>query len=615
MTLRIGGACLNQTPMDWAGNVSRINMAIELAKKDQIKILCLPELCITGYGCEDQFLTEWLPATALSKLNDIVPNTKGILVVVGLPMRLNGRVYDVAAILAEQEILGFYAKQKLADEGVHYEPRWFTPWEAGKVSEIVINRKTYPFGHITVEYVGIKVGFEVCEDAWRVDRPGLLEVNQGVQLFLNPSGSHFAFGKAAFREELVRKSAETLQAVYLYTNLLGNEAGRMIYDGDILVAQNSEIIARNRRLSFQDVNVLGCTVDFDFADQSERVVKPDFSSQNEEFSRAASLALFDYLRKSKSKGFVLSLSGGADSSSIAVLVAEAVRNGLNELGFDAFQKKIGIKLENGPAKEIVGQLFHTAYQGTANSSDATYLSAKTLAESLGANFHQWSIDGVVGTYSKIIEGVIGRPLNWEQDDLAMQNIQARARSPIIWMLTNIHRCLLLSTSNRSEGDVGYATMDGDTSGSISPIAAVSKEFILQWLKFAETELGYNGLNRVNNLTPTAELRPLERNQTDEDDLMPYPVLAAIERAAIRDRQSPEQVFQHLESDYPDALLLKKWITKFYRLWAINQWKRERIAPSFHLDDFNVDPRTWCRFPILSSGFEEELQKLNHGTGS
>ncbi len=191
----------------------------------------------------------------------------------------------------------------------------------------------------------------------------------------------------------------------------------------------------------------------------------------------------------------------------------------------------------------------------------------------------------------------------------MQNIQARTRSPIIWMLANIKRAVLLTTSNRSEGDVGYATMDGDTSGSFGPIAGLSKTFILQWLKWAEKNLEHPGLSSVNNLQPTAELRPLASQQTDESDLMPYTVLVEIERHAIFYRKSPVEVYRVMLNDY-EPNQLKIYIKKFFRLWAANQWKRERLAPSLHLDDLNVDPRTWCRFPILSSGFIQELESLD-----
>ena len=171
---------------------------------------------------------------------------------------------------------------------------------------------------------------------------------------------------------------------------------------------------------------------------------------------------------------------------------------------------------------------------------------------------------------------------------------------------------MLTTSNRSEGDVGYATMDGDTSGSLAPIAGIDKPFLLQWLRWAESKRGYIGLNKVNNLQPTAELRPLERAQTDEKDLMPYTILVEIEKLAIHDRKPPVDVYSELVvRNLAPASELKKHIHKFFTLWSINQWKRERIAPSFHIDDINVDPRSWCRFPILSGSFRQELEELKN----
>ncbi len=618
--IRIGGACLNQTPLDWTGNLNNIIEAIRAAKLAGIEILCLPELCITGYGCEDMFLSDWLPAKAKAKLNDLLPHTKGIMVTVGLPLRLKGYTYNTTCIFIDAEIAGCYTKHHLANDGVHYEPRWFASWPMGEETSIRLGEHEVPFGSITLKYKGIQVGFEICEDAWREDRPAAY-FERDVQLILNPSASHFAFGKAEFRKSLVTESSKRFNCTYLYTNLLGNEAGRMIYDGDVMIAQCGEMLAQNKRLSYQPFNLLYTDVNISDPSSSVHTVKNDWDGSIEEFGRAASLALFDYKRKSRSQGFVLSLSGGADSSSIATLVAESVRHGLEELGLEGLLKRYQVdrldisRLQKLSLKEqrksIVNELLHTAYQGTENSSIDTFNSAKQLANDIGAKFSHWTIDEQVSGYSKSIEKVLGRPLTWEQDDIAMQNIQARARSPIIWMLANIQKSLLLTTSNRSEGDVGYATMDGDTSGSISPIAAVNKSFILQWLKYAEKELGYGGLASVNSLRPTAELRPLDQDQTDEGDLMPYEILVSIERHAVRDRLSPAAVYKTLSGEYGiPTNQLKEYIRKFFRLWSINQWKRERIAPSFHLDDFNVDPRTWCRFPILSSGFQEELAELD-----
>ncbi len=611
--LKIGGATLNQTPIDWKNNISNILATIEAARKDEIKILCLPELCLTGYGCEDLFLSDWLSEKALHHLFQLVPHCENICTCIGLPIRMKGVCYNGVAVIHNREILGITLKQNLARDGVHYEPRWFDAWEPNQITKIEYNGIIIPVGDLIYEIENIKFGFEICEDSWRKEnRPGYRLKERGVDLILNPSASHFAFGKSLLREkEVVIDGSEKFNCAYLFVNHLGNEAGRMIYDGDIIIGQQGKIIRMNERLSFKKFNLISAIINFDNPAQTKNYPITDAKEKNGEFARAGSLALFNYLKKSRAKGFVLSLSGGADSSCCAILVAEMVRRGCKELGVESFCQEVGIPF-TANEKDITNQLLACAYQATKNSSDSTFHSAKSLAESVGAQFYQWSIDEEVNSYEQKIEKVIGRNLSWEKDDIARQNIQARARSPIIWMLANIKQSVLLTTSNRSEGDVGYATMDGDTSGSLAPIAGVSKPFILQWLKWAQQELGYSGLASVNSLTPTAELRPSERTQTDEKDLMPYSILAEIERHAIRDRKSPVEVYQAMKnSSINDGDGdLKLYVTKFFRLWAANQWKRERLAPSFHFDDLNVDPRSWCRFPILSGSFEEELAQLD-----
>lgn len=610
--VKIGGATVNQIPMDWANNTANIISVIGEAIQQNVKILCLPELCITGYGCEDMFLSDWLSAKAWEELLRIQAHCKNITVSVGLPVRINGITYNGACVISDQKILGITFKQNLARDGVHYEPRWFDPWVPNKIITLERNGETIQAGDLIYDVHGIRFGFEICEDAWRKkQRPGYRLLERNVHLILNPSASHFAMGKSLLREEeIARVGSELFNCVYLYANLLGNEAGRMIYDGDVVIAQKGTLVAVNTRLIFKKTDLLCHEVDFASAVNTKPLPVKDGKEKNEELVRATSLALFDYLRKSKSKGFVLSLSGGADSSMCAVLVAEMVRRASAELGWEVFCQETGITPVTD-VKSAVNKLLSCAYQSTDNSSSSTLHSAKQLAESIGAEFHQWNIQPEVDSYVSKIETALKRETSWETDDISLQNIQARARSPIIWLLANIKRSILLTTSNRSEGDVGYATMDGDTSGSLAPIAGIHKTFILQWLRWAEKELGYAGLNPVNNLQPTAELRPLERNQTDESDLMPYKILAAIEHHGIFERNTPAEIYQKMKADVSDPQQLKNYIKKFFRLWSINQWKRERYAPSFHLDDMNVDPRSWCRFPILSSGFAQELEALDN----
>ncbi|MBA9076941.1 NAD(+) synthase [Rufibacter quisquiliarum] len=619
--MKLAGAAINQTPLDWENNLRNIKIAIEEAREQQVDILCLPEMSIPGYGCEDLFLHDWVSVECFERLLEIKEWCVDIVVCVGLPVRLNGITYNTACVISNQKILGFTAKQFLANDGVHYEPRWFSSWVPNTVQEFEMLGQTYAIGDIIYEHLGVTFAFEICEDAWRnKDRPAYRHKEKGVQLIINPSASHFAMSKTDVRYHLVVDASREFACTYLYTNLLGNEAGKMIYDGEIIIAQNGNLIHRNVLLSFKDVDMECAEVDIlNPLPLVDVPVLPPVD-ENREFVSAVTLALFDYMRKSRSRGFVLSLSGGADSSLCAVLVAEMVTRAVEELGLEEFVRKTncltpeelpvfsqfsGKQLRNA----LVGKLLITAYQGTVNSSDDTFRSAEELAKSIGAVFYNWTIDEEVTSYRGKIESAIGRNLTWEQDDVTLQNIQARVRAPGIWMLANLNNSLLLATSNRSEASVGYATMDGDTAGSISPIAGVDKAFIRQWLVWAQLELGYEGLQYVNNLQPSAELRPLERAQTDEKDLMPYPLLNQMERLAFYDRLSPQQVFEKLKGgDYADNDL-KLYVQRFFSLWSRNQWKRERYAPAFHLDDYNVDPRSWLRFPILSGGFRQELGQI------
>ncbi|GIV37744.1 MAG: NAD(+) synthase [Cyclobacteriaceae bacterium] len=608
--IRIAGAALNQTPLDWEGNVHNICLALEEARKQQVRLLVLPELCITGYGCEDWFLSEWVAEKALQKLLALLQHTQQLTACIGLPLRLQGNTYNGVAVVNNGCLLGITLKQNLARDGVHYEPRWFRAWKPGRVVNLNLANQQVPAGDLTYEMEGYRLGIEICEDAWVNQRPALKHGQLKTDVIVNPSASHFALGKSTSREMLVVESSRRFNCVYVYANLLGNEAGRMIYDGDILIAQRGRLLAQNQRLSLKPVNLLTCDVHVHDPEQSRQLPLTDNKERNEELTRALTLGLFDYLRKSRSQGFVLSLSGGADSATCAVMVAEMAKRVEQTLGMEPLVhilRKPGLN----HARAAMPHLLACAYQATQNSSDQTRTAARHLATSIGASFYEWSVQQETDLYIQKAEQAVGRKLSWLTDDIALQNIQARARSPVIWMLANLRNSILLTTSNRSEGSVGYTTMDGDTSGSLAPISGLDKPTILNWLQWAEKQLGYTCLNKINSLRPTAELRPPDRQQTDEDDLMPYRLMREIEEQAICKKLSPVQTFQMLKEKHTNTQQLKGYIKKFYRLWAASQWKRERLAPSFHLDDWNVDPRTWCRFPILSSGFAEELIELDN----
>ena len=465
--IRIGAAALNQTPLDWDGNRDRMLAAIAAARSEGVSVLCLPELCITGYGCEDAFLAPGVQKLAWQMLEEIEPHTRGVVVAVGLPVRFESAVYDAAALLVDGRIAGVVCKQHLAGEGIHYEPRWFRAWPRGRRATLALGGRSVPIGDLRFDCGGVRIGFEICEDAWVADRPGAALAARGVDILLNPSASHFAFAKDEVRRRFVLEGSRAFGATYIYANLLGNEAGRAIYDGGTLIASAGAMAAEGRRFAFTDAVCTSAVVDLDAtrlaqgrlavepaAPADEECVAVGFAPpslafggakpaaggrdawergghvKEEEFARAVALGLFDYQRKSRSRGFVVSASGGADSSAVACLVAIAVRLAAREMPVADVARRLGLPadgLAEGDERGLVRRVLTCVYQSTANSGPVTRAAARGLAEALGAEFHEFDVEGIVRRYTEIVSAAVGRPLDWDRDDVALQNIQARVQ--------------------------------------------------------------------------------------------------------------------------------------------------------------------------------------------
>jgi NAD+ synthase (glutamine-hydrolysing) len=585
--MKVAACALNQTPLDWNGNLHRIQSAVDESKNQGADLVLFPELCLSGYGCEDYFLMPWVLEKAKELLlTAILPASEGIFIAIGLPWYFRGKNYNTLALCHNGKLLGLYAKQILASQGVFYENRWFHAWEGNKTVDLPELPGTL-FGDFTLQLNGLEIGFEICEDGWHPEeRPAVTGAARKADIILNASASNFARGKLAERHQVVESLKGRNQAWYLYANLLGNESGNLIFDGELIFGKAGKVLYSSPILSMAEWKLEVFELDEAKPWPGALPAASDF----EEFTAAASLGLKDYLRKSGSKGFTLSLSGGADSAACAVLAAEMLRRGENEIGKAEFDRQFGFELE-------MESLLCCVYQASRNSGDVTFNAAKELALALGAEFHFWEIGQLVEQYTSLVEASLQRKLSWEKDDLSMQNIQARSRAPGIWMLANVRNHLLITTGNRSEADVGYCTMDGDTAGSLAPIAGVSKHFIRQWLVWARDEFSLPVLDLIIHQEPTAELRP--GKQTDEGDLMPYELLEKIEVLFLKDKLSPEEILKRLSTtrdESPDYL--KENIGKFLRLWKRSQWKRERLAPSFHLDRFNVIPRSMGRYPVF-----------------
>ena len=663
-TLRVCAVTVNQTPLDWDGNTKRIIASLEEARVKGAELVCFPELCITGYSCEDMFLSLHTFRMAEAQLEKLLPHTKSLLAVFGMPVFHDGFMYNCAVLVRDGEILGINPKKLLPREGIHYEGRWFQPGRFMQKEKAVLLGKPRPFGDFRYQVAGFSLAVEICEEAWRSDSAATSHALAGVEVVVNPSASHFAFSKYGVRETMVVNNSRSMQVHYIHTNLVGLESGRIIYDGGAMIAECGKMVARGPRFGFKDSYTTYYDLDLDRArigklrNRSERVEskvasdslvvsspkpfakskKPVLEaiasihseakkgvfqlSKEEEFLAAQMLGLFDYWRKSHSNGFVLSLSGGCDSSSIGVLIGHMVASALKELGPENLADRVPLKAMDkkkglsGSVKDWMKHVLTTVYQSTDNSGPVTKKAALALSTELSSEHIEVQVQDVVDAYMEKASHALSRTLSWQQDDISLQNIQARARAPMVWLIANLKGALLLATSNRSEVAVGYATMDGDTAGGLAPLGGIDKDYLRQWLIWAEKECLWGmgplkSLSLVNEQAPTAELRPKSEQQKDEEDLMPYDILTQIEKLLVKELMSPKDILALLAREHPSLSKdqLKTYLERFLQLFSYNQWKRERYAPSFLLDEASLDPKTWCRYPILSGAFKDEIKEL------
>ncbi|MCC5814797.1 MAG: NAD(+) synthase [Leptospira sp.] len=626
----VAAVSINTTPLDFENNLQRHISILQEQELEDTSIILFPELSISGYGCEDAFYRPWVWEKSMESLERILPFVGDRLVAVGLPLFHSPYLYNVIAILSHGRIQGFIPKKHLANTGVHYEKRWFSEWKNGSTLH-----SNVPFGNTIIQWNDLKIGVEVCEDSWVMNRPSHELSDLGADVILSPGASHFAFGKYETRSRIFQESSRAQENVFVFSNLVGNESGRIIFDGGNLITHSGNIIGMGKRLSLLDTEFTTAKIDLDDIRSARAKFFRSSGDDNREtsektldrysvieltgtpfrenlqlsqklrnipeenifqaFTSAVILGLFDYLRKSGTNGYTLSLSGGADSSAIAILVATMYSEITKARGKDYWSSRNYSK-----------PILTTLYQKTKNNSEDTRIIAEKLSRELAVNYLEINIDEEVDLMVNRISMAIGRNLNWKEDDIALQNIQARARSPLVWLLANTEKHLLISTGNRSESSVGYTTMDGDSSGSIAPIAGVSKKFLLDWLHYISTEEDsripkLETLSLLLESRPSAELKPLSEAQEDEKDLMPYAILQRIEDLGINQGKRKNEILEDLSPKF-DAYSekqLSEMIDRFFHLFRISQWKRERLAIGFHLDDYGLDPKSSYRYPILS----------------
>jgi len=556
--IRIAMAQVNPTVGDLRGNASLILSYARKAASADAELVIFPELALSGYPPEDLLLKPAFIEDNLNVLDELSKELRGITAIVGLVDRLGEGIGNAAAIIHDGAIAGVYHKMDLPNYGVFDEKRYFT---AG----------TAPLNFVLK---GIIMGLGVCEDIWTPEGPARLQAQCGASVIININASPYHMGKAAIREKMLRERAIDNDVLIIYNNMVGGQ-DELVFDGrGLIIDSGGEALARAK--AFEEDLLL---YDLEIRSLLKKGMKDGKASQGlrtitlpetrqikktklplrkiaplplcEEVYKALVLGTRDYAAKNSFTHAVIALSGGIDSALVAVVAAEAL--GRNN-----------IKCVFMPSK----------YTSTESISDAG-----ELAENLGLSLMRLPIDGIFGLY---LDG-LAPFFEKRKPDVTEENLQARIRGNIVMALSNKFGWLVLTTGNKSEMSVGYATLYGDMAGGFAVIKDVPKTLVYEISEWINTEREARGEKapiprRILTKAPSAELK---EGQKDEDTLLPYDELDIILKAYVEDDQSLTEI---TEMGFPQQEV-KRVIDMVDR----SEYKRRQAAPGV-----KITPRAFGR---------------------
>ncbi|KAI3866442.1 hypothetical protein MKX03_000535 [Papaver bracteatum] len=684
--LKVATCNLNQWAMDFDCNLKNIKESITKSKQAGAVIRLGPELEITGYGCEDHFLELDTVAHSWECLKEILGGdyTDGILCSVGMPVIRGSERYNCQVLCYNRKILMIRPKIWLANDGNYRELRWFTAWkQRDQLEEFqlppdvaeALSQTYVPFGYGYIQFLDTAVAAEVCEELFTPVPPHAELALNGVEVFLNASGSHHQLRKLDVRLRAFIGATHTRGGVYMYSNHQGCDGARLYYDGCSCVVVNGDVVAQGSQFSLKDVEVLVAQVDLDavaslrgsissFQEQAScktmvssitapyklcqsfnprlllsSPLKIKYHSPEEEIAFGPGCWMWDYLRRSGASGFLLPLSGGADSSSVAAivgcmcqLVVKEIANGDEQVKADAI--RIGHYTDGQyptDSKEFAKRIFYTVFMGTENSSGATRSRAKLLADEIGSWHLDVSIDTVISSLLSLFQSLTGKRPVYKVDggsnaeNLGLQNIQARIRMVLAFMLASLlpwaHSkpgfYLVLGSSNVDEGLRGYLTKYDCSSADINPIGSISKQDLRAFLKWAAVHLDYPSLAEIEAAPPTAELEPIRSNysQLDEVDMgMTYEELSIYGRLRKIFRCGPVSMFQNLCYKWGGRLSpleIGNKVKYFFKYYSINRHKMTVLTPSYHAESYSPeDNRFDLRQFLYNSSWPHQFRKID-----
>ena len=617
-------------------NAEQIFTMMREADKQGVKVLCLPELCLTGYTCGDLFLQDTLLCGAEEGLQTILEATRNLdmVTVLGLPVRCkwDNKLYNCAAVIQSGEILGLVPKTYLPNYGEFYEERWFASG-AGVETSVDLCGETVDMdaaGLFACETVpNLVLGVEICEDLWATEPPSARLARGGATVILNLSASNELVGKSGYRRNLVVGQSGRLVCGYVYADAgEGESTTDLVFTGHNMIAENGALLAERRfatGLTISEIDVDRLAYDrrrmttFNGQRQADlwrasfslpleetrltRAVSPapfvpadaeDRAERCNEILKIAALGLKKRLEHTGARTAVVGLSGGLDST-LAILITA-----------------VAMKLLDRPASDIIA-----VTMPCFGTTDRTRDNAVELAERLGATLKRIDIGSAVKVHFKDI----GQSM--EDHSVTFENGQARERTQVLMDIANQNGGLVIGTGDLSELALGWATYNGDHMSMYGVNAGIPKTLVRHLVAFVSDDKGSEDprlsavLDDILDTPVSPELLPAiegKISQKTEDLVGPYELHDFFLYYAIRWGFPPRKVFrlaEHALGRTYDRATILKWLNSFYRRFFTQQFKRSCLPDGPKVGSVTLSPRGDWRMPsdAVAALWLEELEGL------
>ena len=617
-------------------NAEQIFTMMREADKQGVKVLCLPELCLTGYTCGDLFLQDTLLCGAEEGLQTILEATRNLdmVTVLGLPVRCkwDNKLYNCAAVIQSGEILGLVPKTYLPNYGEFYEQRWFASG-AGVETSVDLCGETVDMdaaGLFACEKVpNLVLGVEICEDLWATEPPSARLARGGATVILNLSASNELVGKSGYRRNLVVGQSGRLVCGYVYADAgEGESTTDLVFTGHNMIAENGALLAERRfatGLTISEIDVDRLAYErrrmttFNGQRQADlwrasfslpleetrltRAVSPapfvpadaeDRAERCNEILKIAALGLKKRLEHTGARTAVVGLSGGLDST-LAILITA-----------------VAMKLLDRPASDIIA-----VTMPCFGTTDRTRDNAVELAERLGATLKRIDIGSAVKVHFKDI----GQSM--EDHSVTFENGQARERTQVLMDIANQNGGLGIGTGDLSELALGWATYNGDHMSMYGVNAGIPKTLVRHLVAFVSDDKGSEDprlsavLDDILDTPVSPELLPAiegKISQKTEDLVGPYELHDFFLYYAIRWGFPPRKVFrlaEHALGRTYDRATILKWLNSFYRRFFTQQFKRSCLPDGPKVGSVTLSPRGDWRMPsdAVAALWLEELEGL------